>query len=67
MKPNSPTVKNVLAALPGMQRSIKDEIAKRITAGEVIASSDSGSFGAERKQNETRRAIKTVEKRKSAA
>lgn len=37
----SPSPKNVLAALPGIQAAIRREAAVRIAAGEEIASSES--------------------------
>ena len=44
MNKKVPSVENVLAALPAVQKAISDEIAGRVAAGEEIASSESEAY-----------------------
>jgi hypothetical protein len=71
MSKKSPSVENVLAALPAVQAAIREEVAARISAGEAIVSEDSSAIrealAARRKVMDSASRTSRVAERKSAA
>jgi hypothetical protein len=70
MTKKTPSIANVLAALPAVQKAIKRDISARLAAGEVIASSESEAYRATNAQLDTAISFRGGDrktKRKSAA